>query len=303
MTANTYTTGIGYGFVHTLLKHNIAKVYILSVSKDVVEGAIKSISEDLGADVVKRTEWIQVDLCDWTKVKDVAEQIKKSTDRIDILFNNAARGIMTYQLTDYGVERHMALNHVGHAVLTSHLLPTIKKTADAHGTVRIVFQSSNAHQGAPSDVKFASLDELNQDLGPNPQYGRSKLAVLLYARYLNKHLTSANPKILANATHPGIVSTKQSKVDIHEPYPIMGYGMSVLMEPFKKDQFQGCVSAVYAATTTQKSGQYICPPAAYEEGSSMSNDLELAEQLMKLTAELVAEKTQAKKQGCPIRFY
>lgn len=236
-------------------------------------------------------------------MKDIAEHIKKSTDRIDILMNNAARGIMTYELTDYGVDRHMAVNHIGHAVLTSHLLPTLKSTSEKHGTVRIIFQASNAHQGAPSDVKFASLDEINQDLGPNGLYGRSKLAVLLYARYLARHLAASHPKILANATHPGFVSTKQSKVDIHEPYPILGYGMSVLFEPFKKDQFQGCVPAVFAATTTQGSGQYICPPAVVEEGTKMSQDEALGEQLMKLTAEIVAEKTQAKQQGCPLKFY
>ena len=77
-------------------------------------------------------------------------------------------------------------NHMGHVILTSHLLPLIKDTASKGNTVRIVNQSSNAHQGAPSDVKFASVDELNQDLGPNGQYGRAKLAGILYAKYLNK---------------------------------------------------------------------------------------------------------------------
>ncbi len=109
---------------------------------------------------------------------------------------------MTYQLTDYGVDRHMAVNHMGHVILTSHLLPLMKETAQNGNTVRIVCTASNAHAGAPSDVKFASLDELNQDLGPNGQYGRSKLAAMLYARYLNRHVTSKYPKILANSIHP-----------------------------------------------------------------------------------------------------
>ena len=42
------------------------------------------------------------------KVKQTADKIASSTDRIDILINNAARGIMTYQLTDYGVDRHVS---------------------------------------------------------------------------------------------------------------------------------------------------------------------------------------------------
>lgn len=185
----------------------------------------------------------------------------------------------------------MALNHFGHVILTSQLLPLIKKTASPSSLVRIVNQSSNLHEGTPSDTKFASIDEINRDLGPNPQYGRSKLAKLLYARYLARHLAHEYPNILVNATHPGIVETTMSQKDIHEPYPLGGYAMSVAMKPFKKDQFQGCVSTVFAATTTTGSGEYICPPAVIEKGSAMSQDEELGEQLMKLTKEVIKEKT------------
>lgn len=84
-------------------------------------------------------------------------------------------------------------------------------------------------------------------------------------------------------------------------YPIGGYGLSVAIEPFKKSQFEGAVSTVFAATTTQKSGQYICPPAVPEEGSSLSQDDALADSLMELTRKVVMEKTkgQSADQGCP----
>lgn len=210
--------GIGYGVTYTLLKHNIAKLYIISTSEDVVKGAKEAIAKDLGKEMADRTVWIQCDLSDWKQVKDVAEKIKSSTDRLDILVNNAGRGIMTYQLTNYGVDRHMAINHMAHVILTSHLLPLMKKTAETGAVVRISNQASNLHTATPSGTKFESLDELNQDLGPNMQYGRSKLAAILYARYFNRKVTqSGHPTVLMNATHPGFVSTKMSKEDIHEP--------------------------------------------------------------------------------------
>lgn len=210
--------GIGYACTHTLLTKGIEKVFILSVSKDVVDGAKDAIAKDLGQEYADRTVWIQCDLSDWKRVAEVSDQIASQTDRLDVLINNAGRGIMTYQLTDYGVDRHMALNHMGHVILTSHLLPVMKKTAEkADATVRIVNMGSNAHQGCPSDTKFASLEELNRDTGPNGQYGRSKLAVMLHAKYLAKHLTPKHPRILANSTHPGFVRTKMSVEDIHEP--------------------------------------------------------------------------------------
>ncbi|KAL4731836.1 putative oxidoreductase bli-4, mitochondrial [Fusarium chlamydosporum] len=280
--------GIGYGVTQTLLSHDISKLFILSLSEEVVKGAKKSVAEELGQEKADRTEWIQCNLSNWAEVKKAADQIKSSTDRLDILVNNAGRGIQTYQLSPYGVDQHMATNHFGHVLLTSYLLELMKKTSEQHGTVRIVNLASNAHQGAPSDVKFESLDELNTDLGPNPQYGRSKLASILYTRYFDRNVTKAgSPKILMNAVHPGFVSTRQSVQHIHEAYPLAGYMMSTAMEPFKKDQFQGATSAVYAATIADKSGQYICPPAVPEPGSELSQDEKLGDQLMELTRKII----------------
>ena len=201
----------------------------------------------------------------------------------------------------------MAVNHMAHTILTSHLLPLLKKTAsDPHTTIRIVNMASNAHQATPSTCAFASLAELNQDLGPNGQYGRSKLAAILYSRYLHRHLTQkTHPNILVNATHPGFVDTKMSREDIHEPYPLGGYAMSVGMAPLKKDIMQGCVSTVFAATRTEEGGQYICPPAVVEAGSALAQDEGLGERLMELTREVVREKTRAEsvERGCPFEDY
>lgn len=295
--------GIGYATAYTLLKANAAKVFILSISEETIDGAISEIKQQLGSKYADRVVWLQCDTSDLTGVVETAKKIRDQTDRLDIMCLNSGRGIMTYQLTEYGVDRHMAVNHIGHVVLTSHLLPLLKETS-SKGKVRIQIQSSNAHQSA-SDVKFESLDELNTDLGPNAQYGRSKLAGILYARYLTAHLHKSHPNILINATHPGFVETKMSTEDIHEPYPILGYAMDIGMKPVKKDIWMGCVSTVFAATSVEKSGLYICPPAVEEPGNKLSQDAALGEQLMKLTRDIVKEKfgPQSVEKGCPLRDY
>jgi len=295
--------GIGYATAYTLLKANLAKLFIVSLSEEVKDDMVDDIRRNLGSE--DKIVWFRCDMSDLPAVAEVAKQVRGQTDRLDILCLNAARGIMTYQLTEYGVDRHMAVNHIGHVVLTSHLLPLLKKTA-ADDKVRIQIQASNAHQAAPKDVAFQSLDELNTDLGPNGQYGRSKLAAILYARYLDRHLTQrSHPNILANATHPGFVETKMSTDDIHEPYPLAGYAMSAGMKPLKKDVWMGCVSTVYAATTVTRSGQYICPPAIVEPGSDKAQDAQLGEQLMQLTRDLVRDKfaAQSVDKGCPLTDY
>lgn len=47
--------------------------------------------------------------------------------------------------------------------------------------------------------------------------------------------------------------------------------------------------------------QYICPPAVPEQGSELSNSVELQDQMVKFVTELVAEKTrdQSSAKGCP----
>ncbi|KAF2640566.1 NAD(P)-binding protein [Massarina eburnea CBS 473.64] len=297
--------GIGYGCTHTLLTHNISKLFILSKSNDIADDAINAIKEELGEEMANRVTWMQCDLSDWEQTGKVAFEIASKTDRIDILINNAARGIMTAQLAKNGIDLHMATNHMGHVVLTSHLLPVLKETAKQGNKVRIVNMASNLHENSPKETMFESVEELNKDYGAQPQYGRTKLASLLYSKYLHRHLHAQYPNILANATHPGIVETRQTTEHIHEAWPLGGYAMSVGLTPFKKTQFEGAVSTMFAATTTEGSGQYICPPAIVETGSDMANDEELAERLMDLTWKVVREKTRESSEGkgCPFKEF
>ncbi|KAM0713520.1 hypothetical protein Q7P37_010482 [Cladosporium fusiforme] len=293
--------GIGYGCTHTLLSHNISKIFILSKSSDKIDEALANLEQELTANARRAVVWKQCDLSDWQRTAAVADEISNETDRLDILINNAGRGIMTQQFAPTnGIDAHMAANHLGHTVLTSHLLPLLKKTADAGATVRIVNLASSLHESCPEETAFKDIDELQKDYGPEAQYGRSKLATLLHAKYLARHLTAEHPNILANAVHPGIVDTAQTNVHIHEPYPLLGYGMSVGLKPFRKSALDGCVSAMYAATTCNDSGLYIAPPKIVEKGSPKANDMALAEQLMKLTKQIIDEKTHASEKGCPM---
>ncbi|KAK4888986.1 hypothetical protein LTR27_012162 [Elasticomyces elasticus] len=268
-----------------------------------MDEALKKIEEELGVKARQAVDWRQCDLSDWEQTSKVATDICKNTDRMDIFINNAARGIMTRQLAPTnGIDLHMAGNHFGHVVLVSHLLPLLKRTAEKGNKVRIVNVVSNLHAAGSFVAEFASVDELNMDYGPTIQYGRSKLAELLHAKWLAQHVTPQHPNILVNAAYPGIVDTAQTNDHIHEAHPVIGYGMSVGLKPFRKNIWDGCVSSMYAATVCEDSGLYITSPKIVEDGDPRANDMELAERLMNLTKKVVDERTKARGKGCPLQL-
>ncbi|KAK6385470.1 hypothetical protein LTR81_027353 [Elasticomyces elasticus] len=273
--------GVGFGSTYTLLSHNISKLFVLSLHKEKMNEALKKIEEELGVKARQAVDWRQCDLSDWEQTSKVATDICKNTDRMDIVINNAARGIMTRQLAPTnGIDLHMAGNHFGHVVLVSHLLPLLKRTAE------------KATKSALSTSSRISM----------LQYGRSKLAELLHAKWLAQHVTPQHPNILVNAAYPGIVDTAQTNDHIYEAHPVLGYGMSVGLKPFRKNIWDGCVSSMYAATVCEDSGLYITSPKIVEDGDPRANDMELAERLMNLTKKVVDERTKARGKRCPLQL-
>lgn len=143
---NPCMTGIGFAILYTLLAKNIEKVYVISLDEGVTEKAKEEISRELGPDALERVEFIHEDLENWTEIATIASNIRKSAGRLDSVILNASRGIMPARMNADNVDVHMSQNVFGHDVLVSHLLPLVKETAAKGDTVRIVFQSSNAHR-------------------------------------------------------------------------------------------------------------------------------------------------------------
>lgn len=74
---------------------------------------------------------------------------------------------------------------------------------------RIVFESSEMHRTAPSNVHFASLEEINNpEVGNTELYGRTKLAMILGVKYgiYEKVIKKNGDNIYVLAVHPGAVS-------------------------------------------------------------------------------------------------
>lgn len=144
--------------------------------------------------------------------------------------------------------------------------------------------SSNLAAETPTEVDFSNVADSKTNIGPQSLYARTKLANLLFSDFLNRShsIGDGHDHVIFIACHPGVVETRQTQVWIHEPFPILGYGMN-LLNPIKKNIFQGCVSAMYYATQLTKGGNLICPSAVPEDGPEKGRDEEMQDRLARFS--------------------
>lgn len=139
------------------------------------------------------------DLTRLAEMKRVAAQIAGAEPRIDVLINNAGAMFAARRVTEDGLERTFALNHMAYFVVTAGLRERLTASAGA----RIVNTASDAHRGAMLD--FDNLQS-EKGFGAMQAYGRSKLCNILFTRELARRLHGTG--VTANCLHPGFVATR-----------------------------------------------------------------------------------------------
>jgi NAD(P)-dependent dehydrogenase (short-subunit alcohol dehydrogenase family) len=139
------------------------------------------------------------DLSRLSEMNRVSGEIAALQPRIDVLINNAGAMFQERGVTEDGLERTFALNHMSYFVLTNRL----KDRLVAAGPARIVNTASGAHQG--QNLDFADLQSERNYRGLRV-YGRSKLANILFTRELSRRLTGTG--LTVNCLHPGFVATR-----------------------------------------------------------------------------------------------
>ena len=139
------------------------------------------------------------DLARLSEMNRLAAEIAAAEPRVDVLINNAGAMFQERSVTEDGLERTFALNHMAYFVLTNRLRDRLVASAPA----RIVSVSSDAHRG-----KTLDFDDLQSTRGYRgfSVYGRSKLANILFTRELARRL--AGTGVTANCLHPGFVATR-----------------------------------------------------------------------------------------------
>ncbi|KAI9872010.1 MAG: hypothetical protein M1830_001804 [Pleopsidium flavum] len=292
------SAGIGFGIVAHLLQHNAQKILLLSNKEEHAEQAMEELKQWGDA---SKVHWVKCNLEDLKQVDEVAKKLKSEEKQIDALICNAGLGVGVYNETRDGIDSHFQVNHLSQMHLILTLLPNLHSTPRS----RLVLQSSDLHRAAPSSIKFASLTEINTDIGPSYLYNRTKLAQVLFIRALKRRMDSGalgftqhagkENLLYANATHPGAVNTDQQE-QAAEAYGTLGKvavaaSRTMMADPVK----QGCKPALFAATAEDVVkegivGEYIVPDRKVTAPSSQAQDVELGESLWKLSLEVLKEK-------------
>lgn len=139
------------------------------------------------------------DLSRISEMKRLAAQIAAAEPRIDVLINNAGALFGSRLVTEDGLERTFAVNHMAYFVLTLGLRQRLIGGSPA----RIVNTASEAHRGCKLD--FEDLQSTRGYSGFRV-YGRSKLCNILFTRELARRWRGQG--VTANCLHPGFVATR-----------------------------------------------------------------------------------------------
>jgi NAD(P)-dependent dehydrogenase (short-subunit alcohol dehydrogenase family) len=139
------------------------------------------------------------DLSRLSEMERIGAEIAAAEPRIDVLINNAGAMFNRRSVTEDGLERTFALNHMAYFVLSNRLRSRLEAAAPA----RIVSVASAAHRGNTLD--FDDLQSARNYRGFTV-YGRSKLANILFTRELARRLAGSG--VTANCLHPGFVATR-----------------------------------------------------------------------------------------------
>ena len=134
--------GLGFEAARHFCRLNAAKVILACRTIWKGEAAVRSIEETTGRKGV--CEVWQIEIGNFDSVKEFTQRVAK-LDRLDAVVENAGISPPLYEEMS-GMESSIAVNVVGTFLMALNLLPVLRKSGKAHGTVpRLVIVTSEVH--------------------------------------------------------------------------------------------------------------------------------------------------------------
>uniref|UniRef100_T1J5Y8 Dehydrogenase n=1 Tax=Strigamia maritima TaxID=126957 RepID=T1J5Y8_STRMM len=180
-----------------------------------------------------------LDLSSFKSIRQFAQEIIESEERLDILVNNAG-GIFLKEKTEDDIDLAFCTNHLGPFLLTHLLLDKIKQSAPA----RIVNVASTAHHGARIDWDDINLDN-SGNYGLWKAYAQGKLCNVLFTKELASQLKDTGINVYC--LHPGFVNT-----GLFQNFPFFIRSFAAILFPIiAKNLVQGAQTTIYCAVSEE----------------------------------------------------
>ncbi|WDK16715.1 retinol dehydrogenase [Colletotrichum graminicola] len=226
--------------------------------------------------------FLEIDLTSFESIKRAANEFRSKSETLHILVNNA--GIMAWppSTTKEGYEIQFGTNHMGHALLTKLLLPTLQHTAQTSPDkdVRIVSLSSVGENWVPSDLY--NFDDLKTDMastGTWARYGASKVANIHHSRALAKRY----PEIRCISVHPGSVNTNLTS-GLEASWPLIKPILGIFAPLVLSSVADGAKNQIWASVSPDaESGVFYWPVGVKGRDSKHAKNEELSEKLWEWT--------------------
>lgn len=231
--------------------------------------------ERLRDELTSRTgnEWLEVvvaDLAELRQVDELAQEVLRLSETLDVLVNNAGVGFgaddtRREESTD-GIELRFAVNYLAHYRLTTQLLGLLRESAPA----RVVNVASAGQHAVDFDDPM-----LTRDYSGTRAYAQSKLAQIAFAFDLAEQLGDA--QVAVTALHPATyMNTAMVREAGISPLNTLEQGLEPLVRLVSDPAFDGV------------SGRYF-HGAREAEPLEQARDPRAREQLRELSERLVRE--------------
>jgi len=218
---------------------------------------------------------IHCDLASLPSVKCAATRIMMTVGEISVLINNAGGIFPDFSLTPDGIERSFSVNHLGHFLLTTSLLPTLIESK-----TRIINVSSEAHKAAKPNLENVNSRD---SYSAFTTYANVKLYNILFTKQLAERYGAEG--LSSYALHPGVVKTS-----FGASYTGFVKLMIKAAQPFMISAKKGAETSIHLATqdiSPDHNGAYFASKKI-KLPSKAALDKTLQNQLWSLSEEMIA---------------
>lgn len=246
------TDGIGLEIARELAK---AGAHVILAADHAIKGA-RAVIELQDQNPGVPIEFELLDTSDLNSVEDFAHRVRQRYHSLDLLILNAGvAGLKDRKESAQRYELTFATNYLGHFALTGQLLAMLMHSQSP----RVICQSSLAHENA--EIFFEDLQrKTNYDA--SEAYGQSKLAMLLFARELNRRARAQGTRLISMPVHPGGVRTNifRHGAEIGGGTSVKDLWMRAVIQLLGQSPAMGALPALYAATAPAAvGGEYYGP--------------------------------------------